>query len=129
MKKKLEVVAALMWQGEKFLICQRPQGKDLPLYWEFPGGKVESGESLEAAIVRECREELGITFALESVFGDVTHVYPHGEVHLTLLQGEIAHGDPVLLEHEAMVWIGREEIGDYMFCPADTVFLEKLSKG
>lgn len=126
MKKTLNVVAALIWQGDKFLICQRPEGKDLPLHWEFAGGKVESGETLEAAIIRECKEELDIILEVDKVFGQVIHNYPHGEVHLTLLNARILEGRPRLLEHKAMAWIGVEDIPNYTFCPADVVFLEEL---
>lgn len=129
MKKRLEVVAALIWQEEKFLICQRPEGKDLALLWEFAGGKVESGETLEAAIIRECQEELGITLQVTSIFGQVTHTYPYAEVHLTLLNATILEGTPTLLEHKAMAWIKKKDIPHYTFCPADVVFLEKLLDG
>lgn len=128
MKKTLNVVAALIWQEEKFLICQRPEGKDLPLYWEFAGGKVENDESFETAIIRECKEELGIILEVNGILGQVIHNYPHGVVHLTLLNARILEGTPSLLEHKAMAWIGIEDIPNYTFCPADVVFLEELQR-
>lgn len=102
-----EVVAALIWEGGRFMICQRPAHKARGLLWEFVGGKVEPGESKEQALVRECREELGITVAVGDVFTEVTHVYPDLSVHLTLFDACIAEGKPQLLEHRNLRWIPR----------------------
>jgi 8-oxo-dGTP diphosphatase len=71
-----EVVAALIWDGDKFMICQRPAHKARALLWEFPGGKVESGETLDESLIRECKEELGITLNVGDVFMDVQYKYP-----------------------------------------------------
>jgi len=68
-----EVVAALIWEGDTFLICQRPADKACPLLWEFVGGKVEPGETGEHALIRECREELAVTLSVGDVFMDVVH--------------------------------------------------------
>ena len=81
--KITEVVAALIWQGEKFMICQRPAHKARGLLWEFVGGKVELGETKEQALIRECREELAVTLSVGDVFMDVIHEYPDLTVHLT----------------------------------------------
>lgn len=121
-----EVVAALIWQKDKFLICQRPAHKARGLLWEFVGGKVEPGETKEAALVRECREELAITLAVGEVFMDVTHTYPDLTVHLTLFHARIAEGTPQMLEHNDIRWITTQEIDRFDFCPADEVILEKL---
>ena len=94
-----EVVAALIWNGNKFLACQRPANKARGLLWEFVGGKVEQGETKEAALIRECREELGITVAVGAVFMEVVHKYPDLTVHLTLFHAKIAEGEPQKLEH------------------------------
>ena len=80
----VEVVAALIWQGDKFMICQRPKDKARGLLWEFVGGKVEQGETKEQALIRECKEELDIILTVGDVFMDVTHEYPDITVHLTL---------------------------------------------
>lgn len=124
----VEVVAALIWREGKFLICQRPQNKARGLLWEFVGGKVEAGESREEALIRECREELGITVKVGEVFTEVTHEYPDLCVHLTLYHAEIASGEPKLLEHSDMRWILPSEIPHFEFCPADELILEKLSQ-
>lgn len=121
-----EVVAALLWDGEKFMICQRPAHKARGLLWEFVGGKVEPGETREEALIRECREELGITVVVGEPFMDVTHTYPDLTVHLTLFHARIANGVPQKLEHNDIRWITVGEIGQYEFCPADEVILERL---
>ncbi len=72
-----QVVAALIWRGEQFMICQRPAHKARGLLWEFAGGKVEPGETRQQALVRECREELGVEIAVGDVFMEVTHISGH----------------------------------------------------
>ena len=121
-----EVVAALIWDGRRFLICQRPANKARGLMWEFAGGKVERGETPEQALIRECQEELAITLSVGDVFMEVIHEYPDITVHLTLFQARIAEGTPQMLEHQAVRWITPEEIGQYEFCPADTVILQQI---
>ena len=121
-----EVVAALIWRGEKFMICQRPSHKARGLLWEFVGGKVEAGETKEQALTRECREELGVSLSVGEVFMDVTHEYPDLLVHLTLFHATIAEGEPKMLEHNDIQWITPSEIPNYDFCPADVEILEKL---
>lgn len=123
-----EVVAALIWKGNQFMICQRPAHKARGLLWEFVGGKVEPGETKEQALVRECREELAVTVQVGEVFMEVTHEYPDLTVHLTLFHASIQEGTPQLLEHNDIRWITVEEIDQYPFCPADEVILEKLKK-
>ena len=122
-----EVVAALIWERGKFMICQRPAGKARGLLWEFVGGKVEPGETKADALVRECREELGVTVGVGEAFMEVTHEYPDLTVHLTLFNAEIASGTPQKLEHNDICWISPEEIDGYDFCPADEVILQKLN--
>ena len=121
-----EVVAALIWNGNKFLACQRPAHKARGLLWEFVGGKVEAGETPQAALVRECWEELAVTVDVGSVFMDVTHVYPDLTVHLTIFNAVITEGIPQLLEHNAISWITTDEIDEYDFCPADVDILARL---
>ena len=123
-----EVVAALIREGDKFMICQRPANKARGLLWEFVGGKVEPGETKEQALIRECREELAITVDVGSAFTEVTHVYPDLTIHLTLFNAAIASGTPQLLEHNDIRWITPAEIGDYEFCPADEVILRQIEE-
>ena len=121
-----EVVAALIWQGDTFMICQRPVHKTRGLLWEFVGGKVEPGETKEQALIRECQEELAVTLAVGDVFMDVTHEYPDLTVHLMLFNATIAEGEPVMLEHNDIQWITPNEIPNYEFCPADVEILARI---
>ena len=126
MKTITEVVAALIWNGDKFMICQRPAYKARGLLWEFVGGKVEPGETKEQALIRECQEELAVTLSVGDVFMDVTHEYPDLTVHLTLFNATISEGVPVMLEHNDIRWITPSEIQNYEFCPADEEILAKI---
>lgn len=125
----VEVVAALIWEGDRFLICQRPVHKARGLLWEFVGGKVEPGETRAQALVRECREELDITVEVGEVYQELTHVYPDLTVHLTLFRAAIAAGKPRRLEHADLRWITAAEIPQYAFCPADQEILVRLQAG
>ena len=118
-----EVVAALIWNGDKFMICQRPAHKARGLLWEFVGGKVEPGETKETALIRECQEELAVTLSVGDVFTEVTHEYPDITVRLTLFHAVIARGEPQKLEHNDIRWITPAEIPQYNFCPADEEIL------
>ena len=122
----IEVVAALIWDKKKFLICQRPANKARALLWEFVGGKVEQGETKEQALIRECKEELNITVDVGDVFMEVVHEYPDIIVHLTLFNATIAEGVPQKLEHNDIKWITPSEISNYNFCPADVALLRQL---
>lgn len=121
-----DVVAALVWDNEKFMICQRPANKARPLLWEFVGGKVEPGETKEQALIRECQEELAITLSVGEVFMEVVHEYPDITIQLTLFNATIAEGVPQKLEHNDIQWITPAEIPSYDFCPADEEILEKI---
>lgn len=123
-----EVVAALIWDGDRFLACQRPANKARGLLWEFVGGKVEPGETREQALIRECREELAITVRVDDIFMEVTHEYPDLTVHLTLFHAAIADGIPQRLEHNDLRWVTIEEMDELPFCPADEVILDALRR-
>ena len=124
--KITEVVAALIWDGNRFLACQRPAHKARGLLWEFVGGKVEAGESREQALIRECKEELDVHIHVGDVFMEVLHEYPDITVRLTLFHASIIDGEPKLLEHNALCWMSPEEIDAFAFCPADTEILERI---
>lgn len=121
-----EVVAALIWDKNKFLICQRPANKARALLWEFVGGKVEKGETKEQALIHECKEELNILLNVGDVFMEVDHEYPDITVRLTLFNATIAEGVPQKLEHNDIKWIKPAEIPNYNFCPADVALLRQL---
>ena len=123
-----DVVAALIWDQGKFMICQRPAHKARGLLWEFVGGKVEPGETKEAALIRECREELDITVDVRDVFLEVIHEYPDISIRLTLFNCSIADGTPKLLEHHDLCWISPAQIPDFDFCPADEEILLRIRK-
>ena len=125
----IEVVAALIWDDNKFMICQRPANKARGLLWEFVGGKVETDETGKDALIRECREELGVTVSVGEIFMDVLHEYPDITVHLTLYNAVITDGIPQKLEHNDIRWITPSEIGDYDFCPADEEILTAILNG
>ena len=128
MAKTIEVAAALIWKDGCFLACQRPANKACALLWEFAGGKLEPGESGEQALVRECREELGVEIRVLGAFMDVTHAYPDLTVHLTLYESEIASGEVHRLEHSDIRFITPEEIDEYDFCPADQAFCAEIKR-
>ena len=123
-----DVVAALIWKNNKFMICQRPADKAQGLLWEFVGGKVEQGETKEQALIRECKEELAITISVGTEFMDVVHEYPDITVHLTLFNASIKDGNPKLLEHNDIQWIIPDEIPKYDFCPADTEIVKRIQE-
>lgn len=121
-----DVVAALIWENGRFMICQRPAHKTRGLLWEFAGGKVEPGETKEEALIRECREELDVTVAVENEYMTVVHEYPDLTVRLTLFNARIAQGMPKLLEHNALRFITPSQIPAFDFCPADEEILRRI---
>ena len=127
-KKPIDVVAALIWEKDKFLICQRPANKTRGLLWEFVGGKVEPGESPQQALMRECMEELAITVDVGKQFMQVIHQYPDMLIRLTLFHCTIPHGFPQALEHNALEWIHPSQTDNYNFCPADTDILAEIKR-
>ncbi len=127
-KKPIDVVAALIWEKDKFLICQRPENKTRGLLWEFAGGKVEPGETLQEALIRECQEELAITLEVREQFMQVVHQYPDMLIRLTLFHCVIPDGFPKALEHKSLQWIRTNDIEQYNFCPADIDILMELKR-
>ena len=121
-----EVVAALIWDEGRFMICQRPTTKSCALLWEFVGGKIEPGETMRQALIRECEEELGVIISAQDIFTEVTHSYPDITVHLTLFNSRIESGTPKLLEHNDLRFITPDQIGQFEFCPADVEILAEI---
>lgn len=119
----VEVAAAIICKDNQFLICQRPEGKDCALLWEFPGGKLESNETAEQCLVRECHEELDITLLVSRKFTEVVYDYPERTIHLHFFVAKIKDGHPTKIEHNDFAWITSEEIQQYSFCPADNKML------
>lgn len=127
-KKPVDVVAALIWEKDKFLICQRPEHKTRGLMWEFVGGKVEPGETMEQALERECAEELAVRVSVGSQFLQEYHDYPDMLIRLTLFHCSITSGVPQALEHRDLRWIHPSQIGLFQFCPADENFLKEIQR-
>lgn len=123
------VVAALIRDGDRFMICQRPEYKTRGLLWEFVGGKVEPGETGPEALIRECREELDVTVDVGDVYAELVHEYPDMTILLTLYNAVISKGEPRALEHRDIRFILPSEIGAYEFCPADEEILSMLARG
>ena len=123
-----DVVAGLIWENDKFLICQRPKHKARGLLWEFVGGKTEIGETKEEALIRECKEELDVTVKPLDVFMEVIHEYPDIKIKLTLFNAKIEKGEIKLLEHNDYKWIEVSQIENFDFCPADTEILERIKE-
>ncbi len=122
----IEVVAALIWQDEKLLICKRLKHKPLPLLWEFPGGKIEKGETFVEALKREIQEELDVEIETRDIFHETTHHYEDFSVKLIFINATIIKGNVKNLEHEEIQWINKMDIDKYEFCPADLDVIEKI---
>ena len=121
-----EVAAAFIKRDDKILICRRPEGKNCALLWEFPGGKLESGETTGEALARECLEELGIVINPGRILADTIQEYPSHSIHLTLMEASIERGEPQCIEHSELSWVRRDELSGYDLCPADKRLLIKL---
>ena len=124
----VQVAAALIWKDNKFMICQRPAHKSNALLWEFVGGKAEPGESVEDALIRECREELDVKVKVKDIFYEVDHTYPDITIHLTLFNAEIIDGEIKMLEHNDIKWIEPSEVDKFNFCAADKDIIKKIKE-
>ena len=124
----LEVVAALIMHEDnhRFLLCQRPAHKARGGLWEFLGGKVEPGETKAQALVRECREEIGVDIEPLDEVIDVLHEYPDLTVHLTLIRARIVSGEITLYEHQDAQWVTANDLAAYALCPADAEMVERI---
>lgn len=122
----VDVVAALIWREGCFLACRRAANKARALLWEFPGGKVEAGETPQQALARECREELAVDLAVGGLFCQTVHAYPDITVRLSVYTAAIAWGQPQLLEHKEIRWVAPQEMDGMVFCPADGPVLQRI---
>jgi 8-oxo-dGTP diphosphatase len=127
--KHLRVVAGLIREGGRVLLTQRKPGRHLGLAWEFPGGKVEAGETDEEALRREMREELGVEVAVGSRCFETRHTYGAREMHLLVYRCKLVSGEPRALDVNAFEWVDEERIADREFLPADLPLVHGLANG
>ena len=125
--KTIRVVAAIIFDGRKLFATQRGYGawRD---YWEFPGGKIEPGETPQEALAREIREELDTVVSVGDFLCDVEYDCPEFHLSMKCYRCGIVSGEPKLLEHEAARWLGREELQDVQWLPADLQILPVIQK-
>ena len=123
---RLAVTAALIFRDGRLLITQRRPGDHLGGLWEFPGGKIEPGETPEACLRRELQEELGIEVAVGDQFAEITHDYPERRVDLQFFRCTITHGEPAHLQCADLAWVTRDELDRYKFPAADAALLARL---
>lgn len=125
--KTVRVVAAIIHRNGTILATQRGYGayKD---YWEFPGGKIEAGETPEAALIREIREELAVSVLPERLLMTVEYDYPEFRLHMDCYLCSIGTEEPALLEHESARWLSGEQLLDLNWLPADRPVAERLRK-
>jgi len=126
-KHIIDVVGAIIKDGERFLVGQRPANKSQGGKWEFMGGKIEPGETPEQALARECREELSLEIENERIVDSVVHEYPEKTIRLTLIACTPKPGSvPKALEHQQIRWVTRAEMDSLDFAPADRELIEKV---
>ena len=123
--KRIEVVAAIIRDGDKIFATQRGYG-DYKDWWEFPGGKVEAGETPEEALVREIQEELNTTINVDGFLTTVDWDYPKFHLTMHCYLCTIAEGELTLLEHEAAKWLTMDTINEVNWLPADVLVVEAL---
>ena len=128
MKKNIYVVGAVIIENDKILCAQRGPTKSLPLKWEFPGGKIEAGESPQEALRREIKEEMQCKVEIGEQIEHTVYEYDFGIVHLTTFKCKLVEGKPVLTEHVAIKWLSPDQLGSLDWAPADIPAIEKLSQ-
>jgi 8-oxo-dGTP diphosphatase len=127
MKQRLRVVAAALFDTQgRVLIAERPAGKHMAGWWEFPGGKVAAGESDGEALIRELREELGIESRALAEIMTLSHEYPDRIIDLILWRAEILRGEPQSLDAQELKWVHPERLADEKMLPADAPFIAAL---
>lgn len=124
----IEVVAAAIIIDDKVLITQRPEGKQLALMWEFPGGKIELGETHQECIIREIKEELDVDIEVNGYIASNSHKYNFDEIQIHLYQATVTNGEIKLLEHQNLAWVDKNTIDKYEYPAVDIMFIEKLKE-
>ena len=128
-RRHMNVVAAVIERGDELLISFRHPKGPRPSKWEFPGGKVEAGESEPEALIREMKEELGVTCEIGELVRRIVHPYPDTDVEIAFFKARIVEGDPQPLSMEEIRWVRREELGGLDFLEADRPFVADLVRG
>ena len=123
----VSIAVAVVCQGDCFLVGRRPAGVPLAGLWEFPGGKIEPGESPQEAAIRECREETGLTVAVHDEFPGQLYDYEHGRVHLHFLSCLPVDRDPV--PQAPFRWVERQKLADLEFPAGNRALLDYLLSG
>lgn len=127
-KKIINVVAAAIEKDGKFFCAQRPEGKSLGGFWEFPGGKLEDGESPEQALVREIKEELNSEIEIVSYINEASYDYDFGTVIMKTYRAKLISGKLELLEHQNSTWLAPNELDTLNWAPVDRSAVELLTK-
>lgn len=128
MKKQIHVVGAVIVQDNKILCAQRGADQSLPLMWEFPGGKIQVGETPKEAIKREILEELKCEIEVGDQIENTVYEYDFGIVHLTTYYCELTAGTPLLTEHASIQWLPALQLDSLDWAPADIPAVEKIMK-
>lgn len=124
----IPVVAGVVSRGGRVLLCQRPAGEHLPLKWEFPGGKIEAGETAREALLRELREELEVEAEVGGLLAEARHAYPEKKVWLRFFDVRL-RGEPRAVVHRRLRWVSIEELGEYDVPPPNAVVVRRLLRG
>ena len=123
------VSAAIITNSDnEILICRRGPGGSCQFLWEFPGGKIEQGESPEECLVRECLEELEIEIEVLDLFEETKYSYPEREIEFMFFSASLKKGVPTPNVHYSIKWVSPDMLGEYEFCPADVFVVERLAK-